>query len=388
MVREKEPREIGEQIVLQEPILTFQVGDREISVPREKWYTKQHIATATGATNLEGVMYRFLKARKEDPSIQVQRLASGKANRTLVFDEENFKRAVTAILLRMTPSLNKDLPQPKEYTTPDGRTIILTHPHKIRIIDSLTATGDKGSYAKDLARTITNSQNPTPKEIRNVSSQICFLRQDGFPIENITPTSDRREGGRSHYVLSGIKDHQTRMEDALKREGQDSTSDNQDGVPNNKDNDPFSDEHDRRAMLGKTKEGIRKELGNDLTTIFLSHLATGNMEQLTKDPKEFLKNLLPRLNKITKIRLSLVIDEPEEQFLFNEFAERVKLLWRIEEFRSTDSVLQKRVIQHCLDLKEKGYTLKSTIDTFCAHFSLPIPTSSPGLGFPKDISHF
>lgn len=155
--------------------------------------------------------------------------------------------------------------------------------------------------------------------------------------------------------------------------GQDSTS-------NNKDNHPFRDEHDKRAMLGRNEEGIRNDLGADLTTIFLSHLATDNMEELIKDPRKFLENILPRPNYNTKIRLSLVINEPREQFLFNEFAERVKALWRIEDIRSTDSVLQKRVIGHCLDLKKNGYTLQSTIDTFCAHFSIPIPTtSSPAL---------
>lgn len=198
-------------------------------------------------------------------------------------------------------------------------------------------------------------------------------------------TIDPKDGKRKYFFPEDVFEELVRSTQykapAQKKHNsrQNSTSDNKDGEPNNKDNHPFRDEHDRRAMLGKTKEGIRKELGIDLTTIFLSHLATDNMKKLTKDPREFLENLLPRPNNITKIRLSLVINEPEEQFLFNEFEKRVKALWAIENIRSTDSVLQKRVIGHCLDLKKNGYTLQSTIDTFCAHFPLPIPTSSPAL---------
>ena len=195
---------------------------------------------------------------------------------------------------------------------------------------------------------------------------------------------DPKDGRRKHFFPEDVFEKLVKSTQ-YKRPTQKKHNNGQDSTSNNKDNHPFRDEHDGRAMLGRTKEGIRKELRINLTTIFLSHLATDNMKALTKDPREFLENLLPRPNYNTKIRLGLVIDEPTEQFIFDEFTEGVKALWPIEDVRSADSVLQKRAIGHCLDVKKNGYTMQSTIDTFCAHFSLPIPTSPPALGCPNVI---
>lgn len=291
------------------------------------------------------------------------------------------------------------IPQRKEYKTSGGRTVILRHPHKILIIDSLTAAGDKGSSVRDLARTITNSPNPTPKDIGNVSKQVCFLRKDGFPIENRTPASERRKGGRSHYFLSGIRNDQRGIEGALKTNGQsDVTEDRDPEDPQDKHLSPWRewDSHenthlrpDKRLneLYTKTTEGF---LGVKATVQVLSSLLEGSLTRSTKDIETLLAKTI-NMNRLDfgRMKLDELFNETSQsrlnKFFQVKFTAIVDDCWNKEITPDTPKD-ERQIIEIINKLKENFYDKTRVFQEVLGHFGIKIPaeyvvsfTSSPAL---------
>lgn len=308
-------------------------------------------------------------------------------NRTALLNMVREKESVQSSLQQVVPP--EPIPQRKKYITSDGQTINLRHPHKILILDSLTAAGDKGSSAKDLARTITNSPNPTPEDIANVSKQVCFLKKDGFSIENRTPARERRKGGTSHYVLSGIGNDQTGIEDALNTEGQDNMQKNRNPEDSQKEYlspwrewDSHGNTHVQPEILKKrfnelntkTTEGF---LGVKATVQVLSSLLKGTLTQSTKDIRALLtKTINMNRSDFGKMKLDELFNETSpsrlNRFFRVNFTAMVDDCWNKE--ITPDTPEEKRqIVELCNKLKEKFYDKTRVIQEVLGNFGIKIP---------------
>ncbi len=140
--------------------------------------------------------------------------------------------------------------------------------------------------------------------------------------------------------------------------------------------DAGSNEFPQRTMRDKTpKQQIRKDLSVALTDLVLSHFLTDSMEDLNKNLRAFLQNLLPEYRH-DRTPLDSIIKEPLGEFFAYSLIERLQALWTIEDIKPTDSVLQQRTIEYCLTIKQKGYDIQDIVDNACSHFSIPNPFTS------------
>lgn len=80
-------------------VLTFQVNDKEVAVPRKELYSIQDIALTIGSENIPSIMSQVIKARKNDPSIKANYLRD-RSTTKVSYPEEDFKKIVLAILAK------------------------------------------------------------------------------------------------------------------------------------------------------------------------------------------------------------------------------------------------------------------------------------------------
>lgn len=174
-------------------------------------------------------------------------------------------------------------------------------------------------------------------------------------------------------LIEAIKAAKTVAENG-KNNNKDNTLDDQDDdEPQDLIRNPFRHEFHARSILGRTEQ-MREDLIIRFTDTILSHLLIGAMEELSRDAKDLLDNLLPQYSRF-KVQFSLLTSDPAEQFLANSFVKRVEELWE-KHPNSTNSQQDKRTTNYCLRLKEQGYALQKIVDIMYQHFSIPSASTS------------
>lgn len=133
------------------------------------------------------------------------------------------------------------------------------------------------------------------------------------------------------------------------------------------DNNPFRGEYSARTILGKSPEQIREEAKMDSATVILSHLAYDAMDDLSKNPRELLENLLPRYNHVTKTKLESVIRESPKQFVVDSLTKVLEAFWS-QDPNHAKSANEMRILTYCLKLSKKGYTMEKIVEIVHDHF--------------------
>lgn len=218
--------------------------------------------------------------------------------------------------------------------------------------------------------TIKDLQEATGLDIKTIRSRLYMLRKKDptIKIERMGggPPSTKiivMDGETFEKLKATIKPREKKQPDT---ENQELAS--QEKTLQTKKVGPFDDEYEKRAMIGKTKEQIREDTKIYSATVILSHLASGVMEDLTKDPRELLENLLPRDNHIIKTKLTSVISEPPKQFVVYSLTKVLEAFWNKDPIHAS-SVNEGRILDYCFELSKKGYSMERIVEIAHRHFS-------------------
>lgn len=393
--------------------LTFQFGDKTITLPNKDLYETGDVTTATGIDNPTILKNKILLAIDHDPTIIVQ-LQSSMPENKLFFKKEDFQRLIEAIQTKKWET-NLD-PSKNWFKLPDNEVIRVKDALDKQLMEILIMARAERRYALTswMIAILQKGRPEGDKQIEK-ANRLIFLRKElapyGWFIDVFIDPHERFNHGQGKYWLR--KNDEPSLKELIQRnelgpgeeEAQNSPSAQtatdaskqivrleQNGTGQGEEPHPLLNsamsaraEERRRQQL----EEAERQLQKDITLVILSNIKNGNLANITRRPNEFLATAINRASNHLTLQSLATSEEELKQFIISGLSETLEL-WMKETNLRTAPEREKDLRRWFAEFRNQGHTVKELVEIVCNHFDIETPekyrqssTSSPVTVFPK-----